>query len=102
MRGQAAELDRGSDSVARGPRVLRATHAAVLPGEDEALLVARQAVERRTHDPRNREDSLDIEAIAAGLEHQTVAVGARHGTRLDIDTGPGQLLGERPGGMLAE
>ena len=74
--GEPAELDRGGDAVTGGPGPRRVLHASVVAGEDEALLVGRKAVDPRADDPRDREDALDVEALAAGLERQA-AVPAR-------------------------
>ena len=69
MGGEAAELDRRHDGVSGGPGAIAALDPRVVAGDDEALLVGGEAVERRAEQPRDGEDPLDVEPLAAGLEH---------------------------------
>jgi hypothetical protein len=50
---EAAELDRRHDSVAGRPRAVAAVHGRRIVGDDEALVVARQPVERGTEQTRH-------------------------------------------------
>ena len=77
MRRQAAELDRRDDTVTGGPGALAASDECRVVGHEEALVVARQPLERGPEDARDGEHALCAELLAAGLEHETATLDAR-------------------------
>jgi hypothetical protein len=79
-----------------------AAYPAILAGEDEAFLVAGESVERRADDARHREHALDVETHAGGLQDEATGASVGDDTGHEVDSGPGELLAQRAGGVLAE
>ena len=62
----------------------------------------RGPVDRGSDDPRHGEDTLDVEALTGGLEHQAVAVLACHDAGVECYARPPQLFGHRLARLVAE
>ena len=68
--GESAELDGRDHPVARGPGALTTFHAGCVIGDDEALVVSRQAIEAWAEQSWYGKYPLRGELLIAGLEHQ--------------------------------
>ena len=102
VRREPAELDRGHGAVAGRPRPLASEDAAHVVDADEPLVVARQSLDRGSEQPRHAEDALRVEALAARMERQLLALELPDDSGPQLHAGGLELRGHRGAHLVAE
>ena len=74
----------------------------VVAGEDEAVVVGRQSVERGPEQAGDGDDPVPFQSLASGLEYERALVNVRHDAGLDRHARSCELLGDRGDGLDPE